>query len=168
MSPTLKAKLLSLNHAIIFFGTTLYCGVLWSLQFFWFPTWRHLTIANYYDQFVPETLAATSFFTIVVPIMFFCGLVMIISEWHSRLLWAAIVSFLCLTAATIVGQALIIPVNKIIDAGVTDQAQLTSLLERWISLNQIRFALLTAMWIVMMYYFLAKGKLLDTLGMPEK
>ena len=80
----------------------------------------------------------------------------------------ASLAILCLTAATIVGQALIIPVNKIIDAGVTDQAQLTSFLERWISLNQIRFALLTAMWIVMMYYFLAKGKLLDTLGMPEK
>ncbi|PWU12196.1 MAG: hypothetical protein C5B51_01060 [Terriglobia bacterium] len=162
----MKGKLLAVNHACIFFGATLYCGVLWSLRFFWFPTWRHLTVANYYDQFTPETLAATRFFTIVVPIMFFCCLVMIVTEWRGHLRWAAIVSFLCLTAATVVGQAYIIPVNKIIDAGVTDQALLTSLLEKWMSLNDIRFVLLTIMWAVMMYYFIARGNLADTLEKP--
>jgi len=164
----MKAKLLSLNHACILFGATLYCGVLWSLEFFWFPTWRHLTVANYHDQFVPETLAATQFFTVVVPIMFFCCLVMIATEWRGPLLWTAIAAFLCLGAATWVGQLYIIPINKIIDAGVADQAQLTALLEKWMSLNNIRFVLLTIMWAVMMYYFLAKGKLLDTLGGPAQ
>ena len=86
----MKGILLALNHACIFFGATLYCGVLWSLRFFWFPTWRHLTVANYYDQFTPETLAATRFFTVVVPIMFFCCLVMIVTEWRGKLRWAAV------------------------------------------------------------------------------
>jgi glucan phosphoethanolaminetransferase (alkaline phosphatase superfamily) len=162
----LKGKLLALNHATIFFGATLYCGVLWALRFFWFPTWTHLTLANYYDQFVPETLAATRFFTVVVPIMFLCCLIMVVTEWRGRLRWAAIAAFVCLIAATIVGQAYIIPVNKIIDAGVKDQAQLTSLLQRWMSLNDIRFVLLTIMWVVMMYYFIARGKLTDVLESP--
>lgn len=159
----MKAVILAINHACIFFGATLYCGVLWALHFFWFPTWTHLTVANYHDQFVPETLAATQFFTIVVPIMMFCGLVMIIAEWKTRFRWIAIAASACLVIATIVGQAFIIPVNGIIDAGVTDQAQLSSLLEKWMSLNNIRWVLLTAMWLVMMYYFVAKANLLRTL-----
>ena len=160
----MKSKWLALNHACIFFGTTLYCGVLWALHFFWFPTWAHLTVANYHDQFVPETLAATAFFTIVVPIMFFCCLVMIITEWrHGVFRWIAIAACACLAAATWVGQGYIIPINKIIDAGVAEQSQLSDLLERWMALNDIRWALLTLMWIVMMYYFVAKGRLLGAL-----
>jgi hypothetical protein len=163
----MKAILLALNHACLFFGATLYCGVLWALHFFWFPTWTHLTVANYHDQFVPETLAATAFFTIVVPIMLFCGLVMIVSEWRrGKFRWIAIAASACLIAATWVGQGYIIPVNKIIDAGVTDQAQLTTLLEKWMSLNDVRWVLLTLMWLVMMFYFVAKGNLLEALRAP--
>jgi len=36
------------------------------------------------------------------------------------------------------------------------------------SLNDIRWVLLTIMWVVMMYYFIAKGRLLDELGAPAK
>ena len=45
----------------------------------------------------------------------------------------------------------------------TDQGTLTSLLERWMALNDIRWILLTIMWLVMMYYFVSKGKLNDAL-----
>lgn len=164
----MKAKLLALNHACIFFGATLYCGVLWALRFFWFPTWRHLTPDNYYQQFIPQTSAATRFFTVVVPIMLFCNLVMIFSEWKGKLRWTAIAALLCIGGATFVGQLYIIPINKILAQTTTDPVQLTSLLGRWMSLNDIRWVLLTIMWVVMMYYFIAKGRLLDELGAPAK
>ncbi len=164
----MKGKLLVINHACIFFGATLYCGVLWALRFFWFPTWHHLKVDNYYDQFIPQTSAATRFFTVVVPIMFFCNVVMIFSEWKGKLRWTAIASLLCLGAATWVGQLYIIPINKIMAKTVTDQAQLTSLLERWMSLNDIRWVLLTIMWLILMYYFAAKGKLTNVLEAPAQ
>jgi hypothetical protein len=164
----MKGKLLAINHACIFFGATLYCGVLWALRFFWFPTWRHLKVDNYYDQFIPQTSAATRFFTVVVPIMFFCVVVMIASEWKGKLRWAAIANLLCLGAATWVGQLYIIPINKTLAKTVTDQAQLTSLLERWMSLNDIRWVLLTIMWLILMYYFTAKGKLTNVLEAPAQ
>ena len=55
----MKGILLTINHAYLFFGATLYCGVLWALHFFWYSTWRHLQVANYYEQFIPQTAAAT-------------------------------------------------------------------------------------------------------------
>jgi hypothetical protein len=164
----MKAKLLVLNHACIFFGATLYCGVLWSLHFFWFPSWRNLKVDNYFNQFIPQTDAATRFFTVVVPIMFFCLVVMVFSEWKGKFRWTAIAALLCLGAATWVGQLYIIPINKILAQTITDQAQLTSFLERWMTLNDIRWVLLTIMWLVMMYYFAAKGRLFETLGGPKQ
>lgn len=160
----MKAKLLALNHAYLFFGATLYCGVLWSLHFFWFPSWKNLQVDNYYNQFIPQTSAATRFFTIVVPLMFLTALILIISEWRTRLRWVAIAAMICIVAATYVGQLHIIPVNKILEQGVKDQAQLTAHLEHWMFLNDIRWVLLTIMWLVMMYYFIAKGNLLSILG----
>jgi hypothetical protein len=160
----MKAILLAINHAYILFGATLYCGVLWSLRFFWFPTWRNLQIDNYYEQFIPQTTAATQFFTVVVPIMFFCCLVMIVSEWRTKFRWAAIGALVCLGAGTWDGQLYIIPINKILATHITDQNQLTTLLERWMMLNDIRWVLLTLMWLVMMVYFIAKGNLLAALA----
>ncbi len=124
----MKGKLLAVNHACVFFGATLYCGVLWALHFFWFPSWEHLQVANYYDQFIPQTTAATKFFTVVVPIMLLCNVIMVIYEWKGRLRWVAIGSLLCVIAATWVGQLYIIPINKIMAVPITDQTQLTSLL----------------------------------------
>jgi len=155
----MKGVLLAINHSCVFFGATLYCGVLWAMHFFWFPTWQHLTVDNYYYHFVPETLAATAFFTVVVPIMFLCNLIALITEWKGGLRWPVIAAFLCLSTGTWIGQMYIIPVNKIIDAGVHDQAQLSSLLQRWMSLNDMRWIALTIMWLAMMYYFIAKAKL---------
>lgn len=160
----MKAKLLVLNHAYLFFGTTLYVGTLWALHFFWFPSWEHLKVDNYYDQFIPQTQAATRFFTYVVPLMFLTSLIMIKSEWKTRFRWLAIGALACLSGATYVGQALIIPINKTLTVPVTDQAQLTAYLEHWISYNNIRWMLLTIMWLLMMWYFIAKPNLTQALG----
>ena len=160
----MKAVLLALNHAYVFFGATLYCGVLWSLRFFWFPTWRNLKVDNYYEQFIPQTSAATRFFTVVVPLMFLALLIMAVTEWKAGIRWAPIAGLLLLGAATYVGQAHIIPINKVLEGHVTDQALLAGHLEKWISLNEIRWVLMTLMWLVMMIYFIQKGDLLQKLS----
>lgn len=166
-SRNMKALLLILNHAYIFFGTSLYVGVLWALHFFWFPTWTNLTVDNYYNQFIPQTTTATEFFTIVVPLMFLALVVLVVTEWKTAFRWVALAALVCLSTATYVGQLHIIPVNKILAAGITDQTLLSQLLQKWMFLNDIRWVLLTAMWLVMMYYFSAKGDLLQKLS-PTK
>ena len=59
----MKSKWVVFNNAYIFFGTTLYVGVLWALHFFCNPTWQVYNAATYYDHFIPPTQAATRFFT---------------------------------------------------------------------------------------------------------
>ncbi|MFL5403362.1 MAG: hypothetical protein ACJ8BF_11160 [Gemmatimonadales bacterium] len=160
----MKRILLALNHGFFFFGTTLYVGVLWALHFFWFPSWRSLTAANYYDQFIPQTSTATRFFTVVVPLMFLTGAIMVWREWRTRLRWLPLGALLCLAAATFVGTRRIIPVNRILASHITDQAQVTALLQRWMELNDIRWVLLTLSWLLLMIYFFLKGNTLDAIA----
>jgi hypothetical protein len=155
----MKGNLLALNQAVILWGSTLYVGVLWALRFFWFPTWHHLTVANYYDQFIPQTQAATHFFTYWVPITLLCLCVMAWSERKTRLRWVPWAGLLLLGISTYVGTQHIIPINKFLATHITDQAVLTDRLEHWMSLNTIRWVTETLAWLVMMYYFIAKGRL---------
>jgi hypothetical protein len=157
----MKEKLLVFNNACIFFGTTLYVGVLWALHFFWFPTWRNFKVDNYYDQFIPQTTAATQFFTIVVPIMFLCYVIMVWKEWKTKMRWISIGALACLALATYVGTLHIIPINKILAGHITDQARLTKLFQQWMFLNDIRWILMTISWVLLMYYFGAKAYKLD-------
>jgi glucan phosphoethanolaminetransferase (alkaline phosphatase superfamily) len=140
------------------FGTTVYMGVLWSLHFFWYPSWEVMNTANVQDHFILPTSAATKFFTIVVPIMFVTSLVLIWLEWRTRFRWHAIIAFLGVLGATLVGQLLIIPVNKTIAGGV-EESQLQGLLQEWMSLNDIRWIIVTIMWLALMIYFLMKPSL---------
>ena len=160
----MKRILLALNHGYFFFGTTLYVGVLWALHFFWFPSWRTLTVENYYDQFIPQTSTATRFFTVVVPLMFLTGAIMAWREWRTPQRWYPLGALLCLATATFVGTRRIIPVNKILATHITDQARLTSLLQRWMELNDIRWVLLTIAWLLLMVYFFRKGNTLDAIA----
>jgi len=155
----MKPILLLLNLFCFWFGTTAYAGVLWSLHFFWFPSWRGLRVDNYYDQFIPQTTAATKFFTIVVPVMFLSLIVITIHEWRSKLKWISIAGFLTLGAATFFGTLRILPINHKLKEGVTDQAQLTEMLDKWIDLNETRFVLLTILWLLLVAYVTCKGRL---------
>jgi hypothetical protein len=155
----MKGTLLAFNHAVILWGSTLYVGVLWALRFFWFPSWHHLTVANYYDQFIPQTQAATHFFTYWVPITMVCLCVLAWSERKTRLRWVPWAGLLLLGISTYVGTQHIIPINKFLATHVTDQAVLTDRLEHWMSLNTIRWVSETLAWLLMMYYFIAKGRL---------
>ncbi len=153
-----KTMLIGVNHILLMFGTTVYMGVLWALHFFWYPSWEVMNVGNVQDHFILPTSAATRFFTVVVPIMFLTSIIMIWLEWKTKFRWHAIVGLLGVTGATLVGQILIIPVNKRIAGGV-DQATLTELLEEWMVLNDIRWIIITIMWLALMIYFLMKPSL---------
>lgn len=153
-----KSMLIGINHILLMFGTTVYMGVLWALHFFWYPSWEVMNVGNVQDHFILPTSAATRFFTVVVPIMFLTSIIMIWLEWKTKFRWHAIVGLLGVTGATLVGQILIIPVNERIAGGV-DQATLTELLTEWMVLNDIRWIIITIMWLALMVYFLMKPSL---------
>lgn len=163
----MKAILLALNHAYIFFCASLYVGLFWSLNFFWFPSYRELQVGNYVDQIIPQTTAATRFFVVLISIMALAIAVMLVTEWKTRFRWVPLVWIPALGGTVLVQQLLIEPVNRALAAGVTDQAELLVLLERWMLLNQIRGGVLTVMWGIMMFYFVRKGDLLRHLGRKQ-
>jgi hypothetical protein len=60
------------------------------LTLFSSPTAENLTVANYYDQFVPRVTRATPFFTWMTSVMLATAVIMAVSEWDHRL-WAPVV-----------------------------------------------------------------------------
>jgi hypothetical protein len=160
----MKAVLLAINHAYLFFGTTLYVGVLWSMRFFWYPSWGQITLADVPVHFMGPTSRATAFFTVVVPLMFLTGVIMVAAERKTPMVFLAALALLCIASATFVGQYYIIPVNKEIVAGLPTQELLHDKLGAWMEYNTIRFWLMTLMWGVMMLYFVLRGHLLSALA----
>lgn len=159
----MKKTLLVLNHSFLMFGVTVYVGVLWALHYFWYPSWEVMTVDVVQDHFINPTGAATEFFWIVVPIMFLNNTVLIWKEWKHQMRWAAIFAMLCLIGASYVGQSHIIPVNDEIAKGMLNAAELSEKLEHWMYLNDIRWIIMSLMWICMMYYFFSKGNLTEVI-----
>ena len=62
----------------------------------------------------------------------------------------------------IVQQAFIEDVNNQLIAGVSDEMRLQELLKEWMFLNDIRWVILTIMWGINMYFFIAKAKSNDS------
>lgn len=135
----------------------MYLGTGWSLVLFSFPVASHLTVENYYLQFVPQVTAATRFFTYMTGLMIVASIVMIIAEWRTRYRWVPIVVLLGVVAATGLTMRYILPLNDLMRQGITDAVQLKNILSEWILLNKIRVGLWTVQWLAMMYYFAHKA-----------
>jgi hypothetical protein len=117
----MRETLLTINTVYFLFGATIYCGVMWALRFFFYPSWSKMTVDNVHDHFIIPTSAATRFFLVVVPIMFFSGIVMVITEWGDGWTFVAtLIAFAGIVVSTYVGWIHIIPVNRIIKAGVAE------------------------------------------------
>ncbi len=158
MNPT-KRTLIDINNAYIFFCASIYLGLFWSLHFFWFPNYPStLNVSNYFDAIIPQTTTATKFFFITIPVMALAIGVMLITEWKTRLRWVPIAWIPGLLIPVIVQQAFIEDVNNQLIAGVNDERQLQELLSEWMFLNDIRWVILTIMWGITMYFFIAKAK----------
>ncbi|WP_375582418.1 hypothetical protein [Cyclobacterium xiamenense] len=158
MNP-IKKTLLDLNNAYIFFCASIYLGMFWSLHFFWFPNYPNtLTLDNYYDAIIPQTDLATQFFFITIPIMAVALVILLITEWKTGLRWVPIAWIPGLLAPVVVQQAFIEDINNEFKAGVAAEDRLQVLLQEWMWLNDIRWIILTVMWGITMYYFIAKAK----------
>jgi hypothetical protein len=149
-----KFWILRIIYAFLFLCVSMYFGTGWSLWLFSFPVTPQLTPANYYLQFVPQVTAATAFFTQMTKAMIAANLVMIIFEFRTRLRWVPIIVFAALIGATVLTVKLILPLNAIMAQGITTQAQLNDILDRWMMLNKWRVILWTIQWVAMMAYFL--------------
>jgi hypothetical protein len=159
----MRSWLLAINHGYIFLISSIYIGLFTSLHFFWFPTFATLTTQNYYEHIIAQTTAATHFFFIVIPPMILAIFIMLWSEWKTRFRWVPIAWIFGLGIPIWVQQGPIESVNTMLKSHITDQAQLEMLLQRWMMLNHMRWAILSAMWFVTLYYFVKKGRLLETL-----
>lgn len=158
MSP-FKQTVVDLSNAYIFFCASIYLGMFWSLHFFWFPNYPStLNLDNYYDAIIPQTTLATKFFFITIPIMVAALVVMLISEWKTKFMWVPLAWIPGLFAPVIVQQAFIEKINDEFSAGVSDEARLQVLLGDWMFLNDLRWIILTIMWGITMYFFIAKAK----------
>lgn len=151
----MRARLYLLNNALLFMAVSIYFGTGWSTAIFQFPVMPHLTPANYYLHFIPQIDAATTFFTFLVTLMAITGVVMIVGEWRTRFRWVPILVLLAVVAATSLTYFVVFPINDIFRKGVTEQAQLVSLIERWKTLTWVRVGIWSFEWALMMYYFAA-------------
>lgn len=159
MNARTKRTLLDINNAYIMFCASVYLGMFWSLHFFWFPHYPDtLTPENYYDAIIPQTNTATKYFFITIPIMALALVFMLISEWKGKLRWVPLLWIPGLAVPVIVQQKWIEDINDQFKAGITDQATLQPLLSQWMLLNDVRFIILTIMWAVTMYFFIAKAR----------
>lgn len=150
---TLGRKLDIANAVFLLACASMYFGTGWSLVLFSFPVAPQLTPANYHLQFVPQVEAATRFFTTMTILMIVAGLVMVWREWRTGYRWVPIVFLLAVFVATGFTKAVIFPVNVEMEAGITDQARLTTVLGRWMFTNVLRTLIWTVEWLVMTAYF---------------
>lgn len=158
MSP-LKKTLLDINNAYIFFCASIYLGMFWSLHFFWFPNYPStLNLDNYYNAIIPQTDLATRFFFITIPLMCIALVIMLITEWKTGLRWVPLAWIPGLLIPVIIQQAFIENVNNQFKAGLGNEMQLQDLLNEWMFLNDLRWIILTIMWGITMYFFIAKAK----------
>lgn len=152
-SPSRWEVIRVLNAALLFACASMYFGTGWSLVLFSFPIAPQLTTATYYLQFVPQVEAATRFFTYMTMLMIASALLMLWTERRTGYWWAPLIVLLGVVAATLLTVRLILPLNREMAAGITDQARLTELLGRWMSLNTARVWLWTVQWAALMTYF---------------
>jgi hypothetical protein len=161
----MTAALLTANAVYFLFGATIYCGVMWALRFFFYPSWTGMTLDNVHDHFVVPTTAATRFFLVVVPLMFASSIVLLVTEWgEGATFWATVIAFLGISVSTYVGWIHIIPVNRKIRDGAPDNATLAVLLKKWMFLNSIRWITVTIMWGAAVWYFVAEGNFYKAVG----
>ncbi len=164
----MKNILLAVNHGYYFWSTSIYMGMLWSLHFIFYPSWKEFTIESLSGHFLAPIQEATTFFTFIVPVMMLSGLVMIYFEWKTKLRLIALLVYACLLAMLVVGYFLIGPVNEFIVEGLENGTLLLPVLNEklmdWMHYNDMRMVLMTIMWLILLYYFYKKNSLLHALS----
>lgn len=86
-------------------------------------------------------------------------IIMLITEWKGKLRWVPLAWIPGLVVPVLVQQMFIEKVNNQFKAGIDDPAVLQQLLDKWMYLNDIRWIILTIMWLITMYFFIAKARI---------
>lgn len=146
-------RLLLLNDVFLLMCASIYLGTGVSLVFFQLPLEPKLTIDNYFMIFVEPVENATQFFTYMTILMLISGVIMLVTEWFSGLRWVPIVVLLAVILATVLTEMFIFPLNKELEAHVTDPARLKVLFGQWANMNRIRASLWAIQWAAMAYWF---------------
>jgi hypothetical protein len=155
----IKQILIDINNGYIFFCSSVYLGMFWTLHFFWFPHYPStLNISNYYNAIIPQTETATKYFFITIPIMSVSLIIMLITEWKGKLKWVPLLWIPGLLIPVVIQQKFIEDINNQFKAGITDMTVLQQLLKDWMFYNDARFYILTIMWVITMYFFIAKAR----------
>lgn len=145
--------LLILAYLLLLACTSMYFGTGWSLMLFSIPATADLTPDDYFGQIVPQTAAATRFFTWMTNLMILLAIVMIVAEWGDPLWWVPWILLSGVAAATLLTVRGIFPLNKRLKEGVTDQVELDAILDRWKRLNLVRTGFWTLQWLAMAGWF---------------
>ena len=151
-------RLLLLNNAFLFLCCSIFLGTGVSLVFFHLPLEPQLTVDNYYVVLIEPVENATVFFTYVTVLMLIAALIMLGSEWLSGLKWPPIIVLLSVITATVMAYTLLFPINEELEAGVTDNVRLATLLAQWADYNRLRVTLWFLQWAAMMFYFYALAR----------
>jgi len=156
MKSPLVRFLLIVNNSYTFFVSSLHMGLMVSVLLFWYPSWVGLTLTTIHDNFGIPAKLATNLFVILIPINFLtCG-IMIISEWKTNLKWPAIATLLGSFGSTAMAYFFLFPINNAIAAGLPTQAELTSTLQRWMRLNDIRVVFSASTWLAVLVFIQMK------------
>jgi hypothetical protein len=140
--------------ALVLLGcASMYFGTGWSLVLFQLPDVPRLGPDTYALPFVKPVERATKFFTWMTIVMLIAGVVLVIGEWHSGYVWVPIVYLAAVVAATQLTRSVIFPLNARMEAGMTDPAEVRSVLSRWARLNRLRAGIWTVEWVVIAAYF---------------
>jgi hypothetical protein len=144
------------NNVFLLLCTSMYLGTGWSLVLFSFPIASQLRTSTYYLQFVPQVQAATKFFTVMTTLMLASGVVMLVAEPTASYRWIPIVVLAGVIAATTLTVIFILPDNKKMNDGISDEAELHAILKRWMARNRIRVGLWSVQWLAMALWFAGK------------
>lgn len=150
--------LLILNHSALLMFASMYFGTGWSAILFTFPAARQATVDNYFLLFLPQVEAATRVFTVLTTLMIAGGVVMLIAEWGSDLVWVPIVLLALVVTSTIWTVRLILPINKRFRDGVSQPDVLAMLIRRWMTLHSIRVVFWTAEWVSLATFFAVRAR----------
>ncbi|MCZ0954639.1 MAG: hypothetical protein OXQ89_14105 [Rhodospirillaceae bacterium] len=151
-------RLLLLNNAFLFLCCSIFLGTGVSLVFFHLPLEPQLNVDNYYVVLIEPVENATVFFTYVTVLMLIAALIMLGSEWLSGLKWPPIIVLLSVITATVMAYTMLFPINEELEAGITDNVRLATLLAQWADFNRLRVSLWLLQWLAMMYYFYALAR----------
>jgi Domain of unknown function (DUF1772) len=155
----MKGKLLATTYLAALFVTTIYVGLMWSLHFFWFPSWQEVASTDFRNHFEVPVREATRFFTYLVPIQLLSLGILAWIEFRGRFRWLTLSSFIIMSATHVLAIILIFPINRKLSAVGTPELEVRSGLQQWMMYNDGRGFLATTVWFLLLVYILKKGDL---------